>query len=464
MWVRAQIDYLQRLPSDIEKRRALEHLPPDLPQTYIRIFQAMDNSYPEPTKKLIRRLLTWLVTPEISYRAYGLETATICQAICIENEYDWPIGQTIPTPEHVFRWLGCLIRKSENNNRMRFSHFTVREFLTMDPKEISSSSIHKYVSKSTNFDFFIICFRCLTHDHFKNTVLHDKEQTGSFLSENPLYNYVVTQISSILYWLDDYEEHLELEGLVHRLLASPPSTFLDLWTTSLRFQAAQNGLLGSDAVRNLFPNSSRNRRKLFSSLQIASLAGSVKQVERLLKEGEDPNSPNKAGLMSLHVAIIVDGRYRYERALMNVYEINHDARDGFLAHAGRKERILRISRLLLAFDANVEQQVLLNLDHNLGPDGRRRIKGIVTPLTLAILCGKYEGASLLLSHGAKWNAVADTSREGVYDLCSIHNLLTMIPNLVNVVERVVEMSGHCELKEVLEIWRQLPEEPASLPD
>lgn len=61
MWVRAQVDYLRRLPNDMEKRRALKQLPPDLPQTYIRIFETIHRTYPPQTTKYIHRILKWLV-------------------------------------------------------------------------------------------------------------------------------------------------------------------------------------------------------------------------------------------------------------------------------------------------------------------------------------------------------------------------------------------------------------------
>ena len=92
MWVRAQINYLQLLPDDIEKQRALEKLPPDLPQTYVRILETIDGIYPEQTTKYIQRLLIWLVlnkVPEKYSTVYhsraqlSLSINALCQVICI---------------------------------------------------------------------------------------------------------------------------------------------------------------------------------------------------------------------------------------------------------------------------------------------------------------------------------------------------------------------------------------------
>ena len=447
MWVRAQIDYLQRLPSDIEKQRALEHLPPDLPQTYIRIFQTIESSYPEPTKKLIQQLLKCLVlSVELQrYPNFGrppLTIATLRQAICIENEYDWPSGQTIPTSEHIFRWLGCLIRKSGEDGTVQFSHFTVREFLTMNPKEIQSSNIHEYLVSPTDNELLKICFRCLTHDHFKKTVLHDEKETKLFLSDNPSYGYFATQAYQILCSLDDDKIELEFEYLLQRFLPSATNTFLDLCTISML----------STRI-----NESLHFLQLSSPLHVASYAGLANQVKRLLKEGVDPNLPNAtldADLTSLHLAIIIGSLY-YLSVIPGTFVLDPYMGVADATNKKQQQRGLRVSKSLLAFNANIDRQLLLKIQYEGVAEGPRRFTAMLTPLVLAVICRNYEIATLLLSRGADWNAIAAPSRVYDCDLCSIGNLLAKMPDVDHMVERVVEVSGHIGVKEALGQWRAL---------
>ncbi|KAL8913122.1 MAG: hypothetical protein Q9171_002016 [Xanthocarpia ochracea] len=156
MWVRAQVDYLQRLPNDLEKRKALTKLPPDLPQTYIRIFETMNSTYPLQTIQYIQRLLKWLVygpPGQLMQGPYaratnlegGLSPDELCVAICIENESDWPTIDVVPTTEQVLRWLGCLVRYDQEGVTIQLSHFTINEFLSMDPQTVSSPIARRFL-------------------------------------------------------------------------------------------------------------------------------------------------------------------------------------------------------------------------------------------------------------------------------------------------------------------------------
>ena len=87
MWVRAQVDYLQRLPTE---RKALKRLPPDLPQTYVRILEIIDSTYPPPTTEFIQRMLRWLVLGKSgdsntypSGRESSFTSRMLCQAVCL---------------------------------------------------------------------------------------------------------------------------------------------------------------------------------------------------------------------------------------------------------------------------------------------------------------------------------------------------------------------------------------------
>ncbi|KAL8663476.1 MAG: hypothetical protein Q9168_008085 [Polycauliona sp. 1 TL-2023] len=150
MWVRAQIDYLQRLPNDAERRKALKKLPPDLTQTYNRIFEVIEATYPEQTTKLIKRVLMWL-RGSLGFRVYNL--TVIRQAICIEDEHEWPEVEVIPSREQMVRWLGCLIRYTSSVDNIELSHFSVYEYLAIDPAKLDNLVARRYLVDPDDYSY-----------------------------------------------------------------------------------------------------------------------------------------------------------------------------------------------------------------------------------------------------------------------------------------------------------------------
>ena len=202
MWVRAQVDYLQRLPNDVEKRKALKQLPPDLPQTYIRILEAIESSFPVRTATYIRRVLRWLtfrdeladLGPE---QMYDLTSDALCQAVCVESEHEWPPVGAVPTKQQILRWCGCLVR--ETGGILRLSHFTVNEFLGLDTASISVHRVRKYLRDPGGEECIISCLRYMTHENFRHSALflHNDHEVGEFLKENPLYTYLIKNLHNV---------------------------------------------------------------------------------------------------------------------------------------------------------------------------------------------------------------------------------------------------------------------------
>ena len=200
MWVRAQIDYLQRLPSDMDKQKALTSLPPDLPRTYIRNIEMIDSMYPAQTTKYIQRLLRWLVLdlgdePPIygSYVERKLTSELLLIAICLENEAEWPSDAAIPTEEQILSWLGCLVRRGADT--ITLSHFTVKEFLKMDAENVSSRTARKYlVNQDDEFYILDVSLNCMIHDQFKNNTFTTWGEVQLFLEKYPIFGHLALSL------------------------------------------------------------------------------------------------------------------------------------------------------------------------------------------------------------------------------------------------------------------------------
>lgn len=298
MWVRAQVDYLQRLPTDTEKRKALKKLPPDLPQTYVHILEIIDSTYPPQTTQLIQRLLRWLVL-EISVgpRIYGaycssrLTSRMLCQAICIENESDRLADNELPTEQQILGWLGCLVRRrlDDEEEMIELSHFTIKEFLRMEPESISSAAVRKYLVQGEDYNYLVqVCLTHLMHDIFRGTTWSNYRELDSFSTNHPLYAYVTSYLCDYIYELTKSPTGMnaEVKCIVQRFLSVPVHESFLLWdtcNTGLLCVQLEGGLLREDSfpepeVENAIP-----------PLHFASLTGLVDEGERLCRHGLDPN-------------------------------------------------------------------------------------------------------------------------------------------------------------------------------
>ncbi|KAL8941743.1 MAG: hypothetical protein Q9216_002071 [Gyalolechia sp. 2 TL-2023] len=420
MWVRAQVDYLWRLPNDVEKRKALKQLPPDLPQTYIRIFETTHGAYPPQTIEYIQRTLKWLVNltfidlSGISQYCSKPADATelsldeLCLAICVENESDWPTTDVIPTRKQVLRWLGCLVRWEQTSDTIHLSHFTVGEFLFTDPRTISSPVAQGFLV--TPEDEKYIATACLTymlHRYFDCVIKTSGDEIECFLAENPLYEYLGLMLPSHLSRCND----LDAEGdrLLSRFLPLRPSPAFKLWE---KCHVWLNPNDNAEEGKGLLP-------RFPSPLHFASAICPFSQVERLLSEGADPDADD-------------DGANSKSPTIER-----------------RQSGSIRITRKLIESGGGVDRQLPLRCNEGKCVDP----KFIVTPLILSILCGHWKTAQLLLYKGAAWNGSAYINLEGAIDLCSVRRLLEIYPELEGVVRNIVDQGQFQELAEVLREWK-----------
>ncbi|KAL8856307.1 MAG: hypothetical protein Q9178_007071 [Gyalolechia marmorata] len=447
MWVRAQVDYLQRLPNDLEKRKALTKLPPDLPQTYIRIFETMSSTYPLQTIQFIKRLLKWLVfgppgelipCPYSTTHDYqsGLSPDELCLAICIENERDWPTNDVVPTPDQVLRWLGCLVRYDQETATIQLSHFTIHEFLSIDPQTVSSLIARRFLVGLEDKGYVVnICLTYLLHSHFEDTVCTTESQAEAFFSQHPFYEYIHYTLFDHLFYDNGY--NAESDRLARRFLCMPPSSAFQLW---------QSCSLGHEY-----------EARMQSPLHFAAAVCLESRVEGLLREGADPDSNGMlegSCITPLHLAICVGivGEFWIEKK--NLFVVRNKDATRIAKVEERQASTLQMTGMLVEYGADVNRQLPIHLH-------LEETDLIVTPLTLALLCHNWTAASRLLSAGAAWDATPHFNLEGTIEACSIRKLLSRYPDCEDIVQQAIGSSGHGALAATLTEWRSLPDEVGS---
>ncbi|KAG7008155.1 transcriptional activator ptaB [Physcia stellaris] len=469
-WVRAQIDYLQRLPNDTAKRKALKALPPDLWQTYIRILETIDSTYPEQTVTYIQRLLKWLVFDNGSKKNYfrirsGIEievisyltTEILCQALCIENDDDWPTDEVTPTLDDIVQWLGCLVRlevdfDADGAKIIQLSHFTIKEFLVMSPENVSSSIARKYLVTSHDHNYIDhVCLSYVMHRQFADIVCPSPAAVEDHLSKHSLYSYATWRLCARpWYWNELQEDGIEL---LHQFFSIPTGGHFELWDTCATYMADR-----WDSDRILHP-------RIPSPLHFAAATGLANMTQSLLDKGADPNTTGDLKLPQMtpfHLAILSGSKYgvifRGHRHTMVIrlgrgYEDDHG-----------RQRSLRVAKILLDSGAYVNQQLMMIME---GGDAHD-YQACVTPLTLALIFENYRVANLLLGLGADLKATANICPAHTTDICSVESFLQEYGecstngdykpngkyNGEEAVRELVKLSKHEGLQKILEKWQK----------
>ena len=459
MWVRAQVDYLRRLPNDNEKRKALKQLPPDLPKTYVRILEIIDRTYPPQTTKFIQRLLKWLVIQKISSSSihFGkmdqdFTPQILCQAICIQHESDRLSDSEVPTEQQIIEWLGCLITISDG--KFRLSHFTIKKFLRMDPETVDSAVARRYLVPLEDYNYLTqICLTYLMHERFRGVKLFDLNQIRSFLEDHPLYSMAATYLCDYIHELTHFSADMnqKVKCLMQKFLSTPIHEAFILWD---RCHTVMSPMMGLVRIGWLGPTVSEIGGYL-SPLHFASLMGLADQVQRLCRDGQDPNCyslPINANLglayTPLHLALVSNkfgssGRRSYfMKQQMWWSTVAHSPLDEVCVDAK-----LQIIKTLVQAGANVHGQLIIHFEN-------AAKKAFTNPLSLAFFSGFWRAACILLDEGADCNATASKNPRRFRDLCSVSTLLDAIPEVEGWVQRAVDFGGHPGLTKALEHWRE----------
>lgn len=449
MWVRAQIDYFQRLPNDAEKRKALAKLPPDLHQTYIRIFETIEANYPLQSIIYIRRLLKWLVFA----REERLTLRALSEAICMESDNFWPTCETIPSTDQILRWLGCLVRVE--SNRISPSHFTVMEFLTLDPGDIESAVARQYLVRPGHKSYIVnVCLRTVMNSQLHIPIINSFEDWEAFVSEHPLYHSVALMLPPILSQFQNFD--FEGEGLIRRFLTTPSCPDFERWASDAYIHSLlDDGILWDGEFMDTYGEDVG-----YSPLHFASNLELITQMKELLDLGADPNGTDtfqEPKMTPLHFAIFAstDASHFYQRFEFNNYLCLTNEMSPFEYSKGS----MKMVTMLVEAYADLNRQLEVSVDNSgtvkLYPKADDNVTIITTPLVLALLCGNEEIASCLLRKGADWNATAVIT--GKPDLCSIKRYVEAIPSHCSRVQRAAQLAESKELLEDLDDWRLLRE-------
>lgn len=117
-WVACQLDYLCELPTDADKRKALDCLPPTLHESYERILDNITRSG-LAIQEMVSTLLQWLI-----HARTQMPTSALCHAVSF-REGDTKVDPEAIVDEETLLWhCNCLVRRNADTGLLELAHFT----------------------------------------------------------------------------------------------------------------------------------------------------------------------------------------------------------------------------------------------------------------------------------------------------------------------------------------------------
>ncbi|KAJ4351195.1 uncharacterized protein N0V89_006534 [Didymosphaeria variabile] len=206
-WVSCQLDHLCELPTDKERRRALQKLPATLHESYERLLLRLQSP---PIISLVQKSLRW-----IAYASPPLTLERLLDVLSLNEEELRLDDEDRPDPDYIYKYCGSLIRKGQDHPEL--AHFTVLEYLeAIDPED---SRLKRFrLSVEDRSILTSTCASYLSASNFDRPSLAMIDQKGlnRFNNQHPFHGYAALK-NPLRYISSDDDDDMKLFSHFTRL-------------------------------------------------------------------------------------------------------------------------------------------------------------------------------------------------------------------------------------------------------
>ncbi|KAH7310848.1 ankyrin repeat-containing domain protein [Stachybotrys elegans] len=295
-WVACQLDHMCMLTSDAALKKALERLPPTLPETYERILVRIDSLH-EDVRHLVERTLLIIA----SDRGRHLPLDNLCEAVSLKDDSETLLKEEIVDAEEILRWCGCLVRKHDmydDGTGLEFAHFTVQEYLETicaGHPRLKRYSISEQKSELLLGKLFLQYLTLENHNQLGNST--EDGVLRLLVTEHPFY------VDAAAGWQVLCENDIAVEEALgehlRRLFHVQKTANFGNWAIAAILQLLRNSPCYRpkhfDTLQIFRKVSSIVLRTDFTPLHMASMLGLTTVCRYLLENGADPNLRSKLG-------------------------------------------------------------------------------------------------------------------------------------------------------------------------
>ncbi|KAG4280439.1 hypothetical protein FPRO06_11772 [Fusarium proliferatum] len=281
-WVVCQLDYLCNCAHDQERREALSKLPPDLPKSYRRLLERVNNCS-VGVQNMVQMCLHFMAVAEPKLTIVELRQAVSTLPI------GGKLGKGNTVPEHeILNRCSSLIRKSTDGKYFEFAHFSVREFLEDENAICQNTGIEKYwiAQHTTNSLLTTQCLRFIQMENFDKWPSEEVAAIRQRDETYPFYRHAA------LLWIkltkDGFSDSHILD-LAKSLFQPSKRAYFMCWAIEILKKASR------------LKNQVRYSGLINGLLHLAVKYNAFDNFKTLVTAGFDPYTENEEGKFPIHL-------------------------------------------------------------------------------------------------------------------------------------------------------------------
>ncbi|KAF5599961.1 hypothetical protein FPANT_2917 [Fusarium pseudoanthophilum] len=322
-WVVCQLDYLCNCAHDQERREALSKLPPDLPESYRRLLEKL-NDCSLGVQNMVQMCLHFMAVAEPKLTIVELQQAV--STLPIGGKLDQ--ANTVPEYEILNR-CSSLIRKSTDGKYFEFAHFSVREFLEDENAICQHAGIEKYwiAQHTTNSLLTSQCLRFLQMENFDKWPSEEVSATRQRDDTYPFYRHAA------LLWIKLTKDGLgdsNILDLAKSLFQPSKRAYFMCWAIEVlkkvTYATGTRSALSEKQARRIVTNPSFQPLHMAAALNLPEICGfliyNASDVNQKLDAATPldlafmsilavPGLPETSGKNELHRDLLTNGRTQF---------------------------------------------------------------------------------------------------------------------------------------------------------
>ncbi|KAE9571889.1 hypothetical protein CGMCC3_g12107 [Colletotrichum fructicola] len=223
-WVACQLDHLGYCMSDEQCREALRSLPPDLPETYLRILRRVPRAH---------QMHVQLILNCIAFAKPRLTIAQLREMLSVPSKGSLLKSSGLIHEDAITRYCSSLVRRANDRDHLEFAHFSVQEYLLSNDLMLSEFEMFSISKRRFNRLLALRSLEYVQLDNFDHSPTSTPEEVSYMEKRDfqyPFYEYAAR--NWLCYAREEWDDP-KLLAAAARLFDLRKSSMFTSWAVTL---------------------------------------------------------------------------------------------------------------------------------------------------------------------------------------------------------------------------------------